>query len=306
MCPAMALRLLLITVGLTACQSIDLNGTYATAFKSYTYNKMDPTSHNIVVWYPVGSAEQKFPFISFSHGDTMGGALLPADYSVLLKTMASHGYIIAAHESCNTGCAKGTSLPFDPPGFGTMYEEQLKVIDWAKEQGAAGDAVFKNANFDLGVGITGHSMGGQATVYSSSSHGKGHGIKAAVMHHAYTHSHPAPIVPFLAFTGSADVIASPKMTAGFFNATGANAARGFVNKAGSTHFEPNFAAAGKVALYSVAWFKVYLDETPQSGGVDYHEMIFGTGENSLCHGGDGRMVQCVVYDGKDPSFEVVV
>merc|ERR1719408_561988 len=126
-----------------------------------------------------------------------------------------------------------------------MYKEQLKVIDWAKQQGAAGDVVFKNVNFDIGVGIAGHSMGGQATVYSSSSHGTGHDIKAAVMHHAYTHSYPAPIVPFLAFTGSADVIALPRRTEGFFNAKGADATRGFVNKQGATHFEPNVPAGSK-------------------------------------------------------------
>lgn len=279
-------------------------GSYKTMFKSYTYADMDATSHKIDVWYPVGSAGQKFPFISYSHGNTAGGRALPGDYGVLLSTLSAYGYIIAAHESCNTGCAKGTSLPFDPPGFGTMYKEQLKVIDWAKQQGGAGDAIFKNANFDLGVGIAGHSMGGQATVYSSSSHGSGHGIKAAVMHHAYTHSYPAPIVPFLAFTGSADWIAFPSQTEGFFNAKGANPIRGRVNKAGATHFEPNFAPGPKaLGMWSAAWFKVFLDETPQAGGVDYKTLIFGKGKDSLCNGGDGGMTKCDVFDG---SSSVVV
>lgn len=183
-----------------------------------------------------------------------------------------------------------------------MYKEQLKVIDWAKQQGVVGDAVFKNVNFDIGVGISGHSMGGQSTVYSSSSHGSGHGIKAAVMHHAYTHSFPAPVVPFLAFTGSADNIALPSQTDGFFNAPGADPIRGLVNKRGATHFEPCIGAGPKnLATFSAAWFKVFLDETPQSGGVDYKAMVFGTGSSSLCHGGDGAMSGCKVYDGPGPS-----
>merc|ERR1712072_160023 len=215
---------------------------------SYTYDQMDATSHKIDVWFPVGSAGQKFPFISYSHGNTAGGAALPGDYGTLLSTMSAYGYIIAAHESCNSGCARGGTLPFDPPGFATMYKEQLKVIDWAKQLGAAGDTVFKNADFSLGVGIAGHSMGGQATVYSSSKFGSGHGIKA-----------------------------------------------------GATHFEPNpLGGAGapkNLGMWSAAWFKVYLDETPQSGGVDYKKFIFGTDTDSLCHGGDGAMAKCDVYDG---------
>merc|ERR1711862_659397 len=54
---------------------------------------------------------------------------------------------------------------------------------------------------------------------------------------------------------------------------------------------------GGLATYSAAWFKVFLDETPQSGGVDFHEMIFGEGADSLCHGGDGSMTACEVHDG---------
>jgi len=281
-------------------------GTHKTLFKSYTYSGMDSTSHTIDVWYPAEvMLGQKFPLISYSHGNTAGGRALPGDYGVLLSTMSAYGYIIAAHESCNSGCARGGTLPFDPPGFATMYKEQLKVIDWAKQQGGAGDAVFKNANFGIGVGISGHSMGGQATVYSSSSYGSGHGIKAAVMHHAFTHSYPPPIVPFLAFTGSADIIAFPSQTEGFFNAKGADPIRGRVNKQGATHFEPNpLGGAGaprNLGMWSAAWFKVFLDETPQAGGVDYKALIFGNASDSLCNGGDGAMTKCDVYGGQGPS-----
>lgn len=58
------------------------------------------------------------------------------------------------------------------------------------------------ADFKWGVGIAGHSMGGQSTVFASSlGNASGSNITAAVMHHAYTHAYPAPQVPFLAFTG---------------------------------------------------------------------------------------------------------
>lgn len=226
-----------------------------------------------------------------------------SDYEVLLSTMASYGYIIAAHESCDTGCSDLATDLFDPPGFKNMYKEQLKVIDWAKEAGAGGDKVLSNVNFDIGVGISGHSMGGQATMKASSSLGAGHGIKTAVMHHAYTHTYEAPVVPFLIFTGSADVIATPAQSTRFYELEGANPVKGYVNKEGATHFEPNSVGAAKLGEYSAAWFKVFLDETPQSGGVDFHEKIFGKSADSLCNGGDGAMTSCEVHDA---SFSVSV
>merc|ERR1712232_832442 len=224
---------------------------FKTARKQYTVEGMDRTSSKVDVWYPTGTSEQ-FPFISYSHGNTAGGTKLVSDYALLLSTMASYGYIIAAHESCDTGCADDRAsdpLP-DPPRFKNMYKEQLKVIDWAKAQGAGGDAVLSKVNFDIGIGIAGPSMGGQATVKSSSSLGAGHGIKAAVMHHAYTHVYPPPTVPFLAFTGTLDTIAFPIQTQRFYNAEGANPIKGYVNKAGATHIEPNDGGAVKLGVYS--------------------------------------------------------
>ena len=67
----------------------------------------------------------------------------------------------------------------------------------------AAKAIFDgHVNRSVGYGVAGHSMGGQATVFSSSyGNATGHRIRAAVMHHAFTHDYPAPTVPFLAFTG---------------------------------------------------------------------------------------------------------
>lgn len=102
--------------------------------------------------------------------------------------------------ACNIGCIDDlTSLPGDPPAFAHYYKQQLHVIDWAK---TIPDDIFKTVNFTGGVGVAGHSMGGQATLFSSSyRNASEHGITAAVMHHAYTHEYPGPTVPFLAMTG---------------------------------------------------------------------------------------------------------
>jgi hypothetical protein len=39
---------------------------------------------------------------------------------------------------------------------------------------------------------------------------------------------------------------------------------------------------------------VYLDETPINLGLNFTDMLFGHGDNSLCGGGDGLMKVCEV------------
>ena len=67
-------------------------------------------------------------------------------------------------------------------GFGHYYKQQLKVIDWANAQAAL------PINKTCGVGVAGHSMGGQSTLYSAAYNSSTHNIKAAAMHHAFTHT----------------------------------------------------------------------------------------------------------------------
>jgi dienelactone hydrolase len=311
--PMVAFRYLAVIISLpllaTSLSSDALNstvaGSYKVEYKRYSYQGMDRTDKTIDVWYPVGSAGQKFPFISYAHGNTFGGGQTVYENGKIITDMAAFGYVIAAPQACNTGCSDGATVPGGPRGFKNFYEQQLKVIDWAKQQASAGDAVFETVNFDIGVGVSGHSMGGQATLVSASGQNPSkYNIKAAVMHHAYTHEFPAANIPFLAFTGTADYIAPSSMTTEFFNARGASSTRGLVNKVGATHLESNpMNYNPKLASFTVAWFKVFLDKTPQSGGVDFHGMIFGKDKSSLCGGGDGSMAQCTILGG---SSEVLV
>lgn len=283
--------------------SAPLVGKYGVMFKAFLdVPGLDSTNKGVGVWYPVGPPGQKFPFVAYAHGDTLGGVGLRGDYGDMFNRLASFGYIVAAHAACNDGCSDGATLPLDPHGFKNYYLQQLRLIDWAKTQQAIGQTVpFTTLNFDVGVGVAGHSMGAQSTLYSSSVFGVGHNVAAAVMHHAYTHSYPAPRVPFLAFTGSNDGIAPPFMTDGYYNATGAHSTKGFVNKLFSDHFEPNNAFPTYnpyLAQFTAAWFKIHLDKTPKEGTIDWDDMIFGSSSNSLCSGGDGRMWHCETQRGE--------
>ena len=217
--------------------------------------------------------------------------------------MASFGYVVAAPQACDTGCHDDkTTLPGDPEGFAHFYKQQLLTIVWAKQ--TLQTELKGLIDFDIGVGIAGHSMGGQATVFSSAYAGNSseYNIKAAVMHHAYTHAYPAPQVPFLAMTGKQDGIAPASMTEHYYRARDGNAHKGLVNKQDCNHFEPNTLPVcdpycnPELAQYTAAWFKIYLDKTPQADGNDYHDMIFGKGAESLCGGGDGKMVECELHE----------
>lgn len=255
---------------------------------------MDSTDHRIDVWYPTPTAEQKkFPLLSYAHGDSGGGAGLVTDYGILLDSIAAFGYVVAAVRACNTGCRDDrTTLPLDPPGFGHYYYQQLRVFNWTKNETGV---PFDTIDYSNGVGICGHSMGGQATLYSSGGgHPKQYGITAAVMHHAYTHSFPPPEIPFLVMTGTTDKIApAHPMAVNIYNAKGAFSSRGLVNKRGANHFEPNPNGYNNLLpQYTAAWFKYYLDKTPKAYGINFEELIFGTGLTSVCHGGDGAMDEC--------------
>ena len=144
-------------------------------------------------------------------------------------------------------------------------------------------------------------MGGEATVFSSSyNNASDYDIKAAVMHHAFIRDeHPAPQIPFLAMTGSDDSTADPAETEKYFNASGANPHRGFVNKKGATHMEPigslKEAYNPLLAQFTASWFKIYLDLTPQAYGVDFDAMLFGKDGHSICGGGDGAMAECEMH-----------
>ena len=77
-----------------------------------------------------------------------------------------------------------------------------------------------------------------------------------------------------------------------FNAEGAFGTRGLINKVGANHHEPTTDYNPKLAFYTVAWFKLFVDQTPQAYGQDFQQLIYGTDKNSLCGGGDGDMKDC--------------
>ena len=286
-------------VQLCFIEPVPQTGPYDTASRSYTFDALDSTSKEINVVFPVSHEERMFPIIVYAHGFDDRGT---QDYGKLFKALASWGYVVVCALSCYLGCKDDcVTLPDDPPCFGHYYHQQLLTIGWAQSNATAALPIDRS----VGVGIAGHSMGGQATLFSASDANAtvAYDIRAAVMHHAFTHRYPAVHLPFAAFTGTFDFVASPNMTEHFFNAAGAHLTRGMVNKRLANHHEPSTDYNPMLGTYTAAWFKLFLDGTPKSLGVDWNELIYGRSNRSICHGGDGAMPYCEMLGGHDLKLQ---
>jgi dienelactone hydrolase len=271
-------------------------GPYPYAEKTYRSLKMHPTDRRIDVAYPAdtGAENRRFPLIVFMHGLGNDGF---ATYGTMMHLFASWGYVVAAPRACKFGCLAGPRCQSkfgDPPCFADYYKEVYKAIDFLKT------VVELPINHTAGVGIAGHSMGGQAALFAAAHAGsKKYDIRAAVLQHPYTHDFPAiGTIPLLVFTGDHDPVATPKSAHQIFDAPGADAMRGLVESAFADHGEPSTYYRPQIGLYTTAWFKIFLERTPSFYGVDFQQLLIGEGSNSLCDGGDGLLTNCTLaYSG---------
>ena len=282
-----AICTLLYSICLVASADGDVTmGPYGYKHTTYSNPLMDPTNKHIDVLVPTGApAGTKFPLLVYAHGFS---DVAFEDYPKLFPQLVSWGYVLAASLACREGCLDNCKSHFlDPPCYGNYYEEQLKVITWANNQSEL------PIDYTAGVAVAGHSMGGQSTLFSTAYNASTHNIKAAAMHHAYTHIYPAITdTPFLAFTGTTDPTAPPKMAEDIFNAPGAYDVRGLINKVGANHHEPTTSYNPVLAEATVAWFKLHVDQKPVSMGRNWTDFIYGTGSTTLCGGADGKMAAC--------------
>ena len=147
--------------------------------------EMDSSDQHVDVFFPAANTTQpgdKFPLVVFMHGFWGGGGFTNIYYPIV-STIASYGYVVVLPRACNLACFDDkATLPGDPLGFAHYYQQQLRAIVWASEQAeSATDGPFALVNSTVGVGIAGHSMGGQATLFSSAkTNTTAYNIRAAV------------------------------------------------------------------------------------------------------------------------------
>lgn len=201
-------------------------GPWPVESKTFSVPALDSTDPSVWVVYPVcnTSACPKFPLISYAHG-FFGGDIDLVGYANHFTQIASYGFVVAAPDSCDVGCTSPTQgapwtqcagTPYLDPLWGPWYGEQLKTIDWARNQtsNSTGDPLFATIDWEAGVGIAGHSMGGQATTMAANAACTARwDIRAAVLVHPEigvfpwgTNTGSNMSVPVAAFTSSGDNI----------------------------------------------------------------------------------------------------
>ena len=294
-------------------------GPWPVENKSFKVPRLDATDPSVWVVYPVCnvSACPKYPLVSYAHG-FFGGDIDLIGYANHFEQIASYGFVVAAPDACDVGCtdpSQGAPYtdcaglpPLQPPLWPAWYGEQLKTIEWARNMTAAGgaaDPLFATIDWAAGVGIAGHSMGGQATTMSAGAAcAKRWDIRAAALIHPEIGSLPwgntgsNMSVPVAAFTSSGDNLcpaATAEATMAAFNssAQARTLPSALRNVVGWSHLEPVLGEVFEnplLATYTAAWLKVMLN---QDRG-EYYDLIYGSGPDRLCN--SEPMVGCYVLN----------
>jgi hypothetical protein len=272
----------------------------------------------------VRSAQEASPVAPSRHA-TLHAALkppilsrAPAGYAHHFEQLASHGFIVAAPDSCSVGCTdKSGGAPWTdcaeglaPEGlWAPWFGEQLKTIDFMRNnslRNASAPDFFRAIDWDAGVGIAGHSMGGQAsTVSASAACAAQWGIRAAALIHPAAGNLPGGrssganmSVPTAAFTSTGDHLCAPASVAATMRAFNASAAGQalpslYRNVQGWSHLEPVMGAVFEnplLATFTAAWFKVFLNKA--RAGDPYYDLIFSGSPDSICRA--EAMEECYV------------
>jgi hypothetical protein len=232
-------------------------------------SKGGPYAAYIVYAEPQSDGE-KFPFISFAHGTTSGGAKLLSEYAVDLETVASYGFIIVAAESCpEIECFSG------------YCADQQQTIRACKSNPGLHSALA-NADFST-VGVYGHSMGAMATLGSiggsrSCRFDASLNIKAAVAQHPCwdpTMQASPVTLPIMFTAGSVDSICEDGCSERFFEQITKSSSKIMYDVKGANHFEPTFLGSNSevpaVAYFFTCWLR-----------NEQCDKVYGSSGNAIC------------------------
>ncbi len=197
------------------------------------------------------------PIITWGNGT---GAT-PVAYQGLLAHWASHGFIVIASNSTQTGSG----------------DEMMQGVRWLVAQHASAGSAFQGAVDTTGIGASGHSQGGQGTINS--------GTDPSVL--ATAPIQPGPAIgaagqqngPMFLMAGSSDTIVSAGTLVKPLSYEPSNVATVYGVLQGADHFEP-VGDGGGYRSYTTAWFRLHLMGEEQARSVFYGD------DCGICTDGD--------------------
>merc|ERR1712166_1147459 len=138
-------------------------------------------------------------------------------------------------------------------------------------------------DWDAGVGVAGHSMGGEVvSQMASTEFAEKYNVKAAVCEHCLMCIKTGDIVstPAMYMTGTLDYQVSPKKVKKAFSAD-TKTPKSYRNQKGKGHLEMlnlEVQYNSAVASHAAAFFNVWLKQDKDT----FYNQVYGTGEDSFC------------------------
>ena len=222
---------------------------YATKgpYGSTTMNKVGPNK-SFTVFRPkvLGQAGVRHPFITWGNGT---GAV-PSIYAGLLSHWATHGFVVIASNSTQTGNGK----------------ELVKGIDWLVSENKRAGSIFYNKLDPSAIGASGHSQGGCGCVNAANDPR----VKCAAPLMPGPGNAKGVKGPMFVVTGSADFIVPHflvKMTV--YNPSPVPTC--LAKLQGATHFAA-CGSAKAMSGYLTSWFRLCL-----MGESPCKKLFYGTG-----------------------------
>lgn len=227
-------------------------------------------------------------------------------YQTHFDDLAAYGFVVIAPKSCFMGCSPpanatklsstGSCLPWtDGSQWTSFVHENTRAIEYAK---VSSEAWATMIDWSAGIGVAGHSMGGEVVSQMGSvQFAEQYQVKAVVCEHCQmcVVDGTAIATPAMFMTGTGDYEVMPRQVKGAYQEDSATP-KSFRNEKGRGHMEMlnllvqyNPAVASHVA----AFFKVHV-----AGDTDvFYKQVYGDGADSFCKYAD--MYECMHDMGSD-------
>jgi len=280
-------------------------GTYKTKHVTVTDAGLEQLSgiatRDYVITYPEGGSDEKFPLVVYAHG-AAGGRIDMVAYQTHFNDMAAYGFVVIAPKSCFMGCsppknssseveAAGACLPWtDGPQWTSFVHENTRAISYAQKNTAADWAAI--IDWKSGLGVAGHSMGGEVVAQmGSSTFAQKYNVKGVVCEHCQMCVKTGDIIetPALFMTGTGDFEVVPAQVKSAYTAD-TTKGKSYRNDKGRGHTEmlnllvPYNSA---VASHAAAFFKVHINGDKGT----FYNQVYGNGTDSFCNYED--MYECM-------------